>query len=447
MATRVIYGTTADDTIYSVSATYSTARAMTSPTLNSVSNQGLSATGNDYGVSQVFATPNYTVIQGFIGFDTTGISGASAATLSLYLFGDNSTTDYVLEARLHDWGAAVALGDEVAGASLSGKTLLANINSSGIGATNAYKDFSDVALAANINSSGFTRILLCSADQTNNVTPTNESQIRFASADSTTAGSVPKLTITDTSTQSSQTLNGGATSFTPTVTGLHDLDLWAAGGKVPTAAGAKSGAGGGAYSFAQYSVTSLSNITVQVPNTQTTNGTAGGDCWFNSSSAPNPLAKGGAGANATTANLGGDSASGRGIVLFSGGTGPAAQGGGGSRGGSSGGSSAGTAAVGVNGNAGSGASGGAAATAPTGGGNSGVGGAGAGGAGGAGSVPGGGGGGGGSSSGANGNGAAGKLIAYWYVAAAAGDPITGWEAQGAQFTQRQANRAMGGSPQ
>lgn len=418
MATRVVYGDTADGAaLSSDSATnYAAARAGTGSDglLVDASATTLTVSGV-LGIGQRFFGGNaYYVGQGFIAFDTTGIT-PSTATLSLNLSADTSTTDFVTRVYLFDWGTTLTTADFQANATAASNTLVAHIDSNGIGATGAYKSFTDDALAANINAAGFTRLLMVSLNQINNVAPTTDEHLSWSSADSTTP---PKLTMTDTTTQGSQTLNGGATSFTPTITGTHDMDLWSGGSRVTAATGAKSVAGGGAYVFARYAVASLSAITVQVAATRTTDGSVGQDTWFNSSSAPDPLSKGAQGISASALNAGGLASSGRGSVLFDGGSGPAAQGGGGSRGGSGGGSSAGTAAAGANGTVGSGSAAGAKGTAPTGGGDGGIGGAGGGGAAAAGVVPGGGGGGGGSSSGSNGNGAAGKMIVYWYIAPA-----------------------------
>jgi hypothetical protein len=397
MATRVIYADAADAWLQATSTTYSTARAMTSPSVD---------TGTQLRAGQFFSSPNYACCEAFISFDTTGAGTVSAATLALDLDTDVSATDHTQEARVKDWGSTVDTGDAVAGANLGSQTLVASLDTSTISGI-GYQNFADVALVANVNVSGFTRLFISSSRHRNGDVPTGNEHINWQSS---STAAPPKLTITDTTTQGSQTKNGGDTTFTPTVTGLHDLDLWGAGGRPAAASNQERGAGGAAYSFAQYSVTSLSDVTIQVGNTQTTNGTAGDDTWFGSSSAPDPLAKGG---TATTKGL---ASSGRGIVKFDGGDGAAAQGGGGSRGGSGGGSSAGTAAAGANGTAGSGSSGGAGGTAPTNGGNGGNGGN-SGAVGGTGTVPGGGAGGGGNGADA-GNGAAGKIIVYWYASAA-----------------------------
>lgn len=415
MATRVIYCSSGDGVVSSSSATYSTARAFSGGTLAADTSEITYRTPSSAFtiLGQQFSTPNFFCNEAFLSFPTNGISSVSSATLSMATGSGamSSADDFnTLQARLHDWGGTLETSDAVAGASLSGKTLLATIDAQDV-AANTYVGWADVALAANVNSSGATRILLCSSRTVAGSAPIDGNLHGFA-FQTTRNTLIPKLTIVDSTTQDSQTLNGGDTTFTPTVTGTHDLDLWGAGGKPAAAAGQEGGAGGGAYSFAQYNVTSLSNVTVQVPNTQTTDNTAGDDAWFGSSSAPDPLAKGGGSVAIAT---GGAASGGRGIVEFNGGNGAAAQGGGGSRGGSGGGSSAGTAAIGGNGTAGSGSTAGVGGTAPAGGGNGGGGGAGGGGAGVSGTVPGGGAGGGGNTGNA-GNGAAGKIIVYWYVA-------------------------------
>lgn len=400
MATRIIYTYEGSGYVQSQDTVYLTARS--GGTLSLPAPVGHVVAGQ-------LGTSPFQCYEGFVSFYTNGLSGISSATLAMFVFNDGSTTDFTITASLQTWyngSGSLTTADYIPGANLSALTQVASLTSAGL-STVAYNSFVDTAMVANINTSGYTEMVVFSSREAAGTSPTGNEWTDFYGAGE---GITPvKLTIIDSSTQNSQTLAGGTTSFSPAITGLHDLDMWAGGGRPPLAANQEGGAGGGAYTFAQYIVSSLSSVTVQVGDTQSTANTAGNDSWFGSSSAPDPLAKGGA-----AAQTGGVGADGRGSVRFNGGNGAAAQGGGGSRGGSGGGSGAGTAAVGGNGAAGSGSSGGAGGTAPASGGGNGGNGGNSGVGGGTGTVPGGGAGGGGNGADA-GNGAAGRIIVYWYT--------------------------------
>ncbi len=170
-STFTVGGTVAD--IYSSNATYATARAGSSLTARSSS-------------AVVGQTTGYGVYETFISFDTSSIPDTDdiiSVTLELYLSTDASAADFVVQARLHDWGASVTTADWVAGADLSGKTLLATLDSNGIGATGSLKAFtSDAAFKSNINKTGVTYIILCSKEQVDNSAPTGNEYLSFASA-------------------------------------------------------------------------------------------------------------------------------------------------------------------------------------------------------------------------------------------------------------------------
>lgn len=186
MTTTVFQGVTADADIKSENVTYATARSGSSLAVQDSSSWSLivgQATG-------------YAIYESFLGFDTSSIPDTDeiiSVSLELYLKIDASTTNFVVQARLHDWGAAVTTADWVAGADLSSKTLLATLDTNGIGATGAYKAFtSDAAFKSNINKTGVTRILLCSKEQTDNSAPTGDEYVTFEVADQ---ADYPKLTV------------------------------------------------------------------------------------------------------------------------------------------------------------------------------------------------------------------------------------------------------------
>lgn len=138
-----------------------------------------------------------------MSFDTSSIGGGSTVSsvvLDLFLVIDNSTTDFTMNARDNAWGPTLTSGDYVAGASLSGSTLLASIFSSGIGATNAYKTLTSQAafLTATNIKTGSVQILLCSSRQEGNNTPSGNEYLVFSAADFSGTTQDPKLTITYT---------------------------------------------------------------------------------------------------------------------------------------------------------------------------------------------------------------------------------------------------------
>lgn len=183
MTTTVFAGAANAAIVYSTDVTYATARAGSS----------LAALANAATVGQ---QTGYTVYQVFIKFDTSSIPDGdeiTSATLELYLGTDGSATDFVVQARLHDWGASVTTADWVAGADLSGKTLLATLDSNGIGATGALKAFtSDAAFKSNISKTGITYILLCSKEQVDDSAPTANEFLTF---DYQSAVAYQKLTV------------------------------------------------------------------------------------------------------------------------------------------------------------------------------------------------------------------------------------------------------------
>ena len=190
--TTTVYSNTADGYIQSVNATYATARS--GGTLTSDNTNTVLAVGQD-------KATNYYCLQSYIYFDTgTPIPDTDTietATLSLYGYYDGSTTDFVLEARLYTWsGSGLTTADWVAGASLSGKTLLATYATSGGWPTNAYTALvSEAAFVNNINKTGNTEILLDSDRQAAGTTPTGAEYVYPYSADQTGTTSDPKLVV------------------------------------------------------------------------------------------------------------------------------------------------------------------------------------------------------------------------------------------------------------
>lgn len=196
MTTYVIYAENISPvSIQSTNADYATARAGSSLT-------AYGTTGCDVGQNGE-GTPgvpfNFACFESFLSFDTSGITGTiSSVTLSLYGDGDGSGEDFIIEARLHDWGPSLGDTDWVAGADLGSKTLLASraTVSGWAGFYNAFA--SEAAFAANINRSGSTRMVICSSDhREGNAPATYFNFIRYIGAPAFGGGASPnpKLTI------------------------------------------------------------------------------------------------------------------------------------------------------------------------------------------------------------------------------------------------------------
>jgi hypothetical protein len=153
-----VYSSSADGYVSSSNATYATARA--GGTL------AADATLAQLPVGQRFSSPNHICYEQFISWDTSSIpAGATVtlATISLYVQLDQSDTDFTIEVRPYDWSTTVTTADWIAGASLSGLTLLASKGTAGI-STVAYTALtSEAALLSAIVTGGTTRVVVDSS--------------------------------------------------------------------------------------------------------------------------------------------------------------------------------------------------------------------------------------------------------------------------------------------
>lgn len=189
LTTYTLYATTACGEIDSSNATYATARA----------GSGLSVwvpgAGQGLAVGQV-AGATKTCVEGFLDFDTSGVAGTvQSVTLSLYGNQDFSTTDFTIEARLHDWGGTLETTDWVAGADLSSKTLLASYATAS-GWAGGYRSFtSEAAFVANINQAGHTRFLVDSSRHVAGNSPTTDEYVNFYTSAQAGTTQDPKLVI------------------------------------------------------------------------------------------------------------------------------------------------------------------------------------------------------------------------------------------------------------
>ena len=189
MATTTVFAGTNDDFLEAANATYATALSTASYTNGGAGIQ----------IGQNFSTPTYYLDVAYFDFDTSSVPDGdtvSAAVLSLYLTVDHSTTDFVLDVAAFDWSASgLTTGDWRNQTQLAAHTVLATLDTNGIGSVNAYKDFTEVAsgLAGAINKTGHTYLIVYSARQAAGTTPSGEEFMTFSSAD---AANQPKLVIT-----------------------------------------------------------------------------------------------------------------------------------------------------------------------------------------------------------------------------------------------------------
>lgn len=193
---------------------------------------------NEINVGQAFFSPNYTTHQAFLCFDTSGIPDSStivSAKLELAAAADNSVTDFVIEARAHDWGPTLEGADYVAGSALGGKTLLATLDTTGGLALTGYLTFaSDAAFAANINKTGTTCMILASNRQRLGTAPTGNEWAQFHATETSGAASDPKLTVV-TVPALSHTLGTNNTKTTGTTLAITTTNAVAAGESVAVA--------------------------------------------------------------------------------------------------------------------------------------------------------------------------------------------------------------------
>lgn len=189
--TLTAYSSTADGRVSSYDYSNNWSNCRTGANLEANSTSTITLIGDAYsGGSQ------YDANESFFDFDTSSIGSSStvtSATLSLYVWADNTTTDFVAQARIKDWGGTLGTEDWVAGGSLSGLTLVATLNTSGF-TTSAYNAFtSETAFLTNVSKTGTTYLIVHSDRLANNNQPSNNEYFSVSSAN---AGSnAPKLEV------------------------------------------------------------------------------------------------------------------------------------------------------------------------------------------------------------------------------------------------------------
>lgn len=171
--THTLYATAQSGEIDSLAAAYEDARAG--------SGSKAMYKGVDIYLGQYLSGgPSYGVEMGMLEFDTSGVDGTiTSAVLSLGLKSDGTpSVDFIVQARSRDWGVTSEAADWVPGDELAALTLLATLDTSGMGAIGEYKNMveSGSALRSAINQNGFTRMILTS-DRIVDSIPPEETQL------------------------------------------------------------------------------------------------------------------------------------------------------------------------------------------------------------------------------------------------------------------------------
>ncbi|MET8987764.1 hypothetical protein ABZW49_20145 [Nonomuraea wenchangensis] len=188
-----VFASTADGYVYSRNSSYTTARSGSNLSAFPSSTSLLAGQSNNFE-----GTGQFACYESFVSFDTSAIADddtVSAVTLDLYLRSSGIDT---IEARALDWGASLTTADWVAGASLSGLTLLASSTFTQFDSTNTYRTFASQAAflsAANLKT-GTVYLLLSSGNMRTSGQPTSVAYVQFSAADETGTTQDPKLTIT-----------------------------------------------------------------------------------------------------------------------------------------------------------------------------------------------------------------------------------------------------------
>lgn len=204
------FSSTADGRIVSSGANYNSARAGGSLTAND------SNTADRVGQYGFFST--WECYESFLSFDTSSLPDTDtidSAVLAVYGSTDSTgTSDFTIRARIHDWGGSLTTTDWVAGANLSGKTLVASFDTSGF-STSGYNSFtSESAFTSNVNKTGTTYLIISSSRHEAGTTAGQQEQVQFYMANESGTSKDPKLTVTHTASSASATITGTVAAMT-----------------------------------------------------------------------------------------------------------------------------------------------------------------------------------------------------------------------------------------
>lgn len=184
--------------VLSINATYATAR--TGGTLSIETTTGLEL----YVGQRKISAGNYVVWESLMEFDTSAITDTdviSAVDLALYKAGAGTpASNFLLEARESLWGTDITTADWISGASVSGLTQLATLDTTGISGSSGYKTFTAVPafLTATGMKTGTVQLLINSSRHRLANAPAEATTERFDFLPANVSGTTqdPKLTIT-----------------------------------------------------------------------------------------------------------------------------------------------------------------------------------------------------------------------------------------------------------
>lgn len=192
-----VYADTTDADLASSSGTYANARDGTG---NPVS---IDSTSTDTSVKagQTLTGGTRFVWQAFEAFDTSSIPDGDvvmSASLQLYGVTDQSSTEFTLEARAKDWGAAVDTGDWTTGAGLASLARLATFDTTPGWSTAGYNTFTEdgANFRNGIDKAGTTRMVLVSNRSVGSgVDPIQNERVYWYTSDQAGTTNDPKLVI------------------------------------------------------------------------------------------------------------------------------------------------------------------------------------------------------------------------------------------------------------
>lgn len=217
MTVTTVFSAAADGRVESVSSV-SYAAARSGGTLTAFTAE----TGGGQGAGQTKFGATYTLDESFFSFDTSGIADTdvvSAAALSFVGAGVGAPAGFVVEARTFNWGASLTTADWVAGASLSGLTLLATFTIVNTGSwPSSYNLFTESGsnLRSAINLTGITYVMVSTDKMRAGTAPTTDEWVNFQYADTSGTTSDPKLVVTSAPALVNYTLTAAVGAFTET---------------------------------------------------------------------------------------------------------------------------------------------------------------------------------------------------------------------------------------
>lgn len=139
----------------------------------------------------------------FLAFDIPGNVPVGAVItgieLRLWLESDQSVTDFICEARTHPWSAGgLEISDFVAGADLASKTLLATLDTNGIGAAGEYKSFVSTAALNGWDRANVLEMVIASSRLRTGDAPAGFEQLLLRSANYSSGTLAPYIIVTYT---------------------------------------------------------------------------------------------------------------------------------------------------------------------------------------------------------------------------------------------------------